>query len=191
MRRARGNLICFRQFFQPRGHKTNGPYTRGMHDVYDPGDDLKLQSAITANEGRTIGLGSENLFQPAAQPVPLHSLLIDAQRPVGKHLNDDAAGCGSAGSSGAGCGNSTARPLGLCAMIIKMTSSTSKTSINGTTFISTKIPRFEPPTDIPMSHLVRKNSREEDSHIPESKLTNLYSATRALENSIGRPLAWR
>jgi hypothetical protein len=89
MRLARGNLICFRQFFQPRGHKANRRYTRGTHNVYDLGDYLKLQSAITANEGRTISPGSENLFQPAEQPVPLYGLLIDAQRSIGKHLNDD------------------------------------------------------------------------------------------------------
>src|SRR4029077_10315255 len=41
-------------------------------------------------------------------------------------------------------------------MIMKMTRSTSSTSISGTTFISDMIPRFEPPTAIPMSHLAVK-----------------------------------
>ena len=62
MRLARGNLIGFRQFFQPRGHKANRRYTRGTHNVYHFGDYMKLQGAITANGGRTINPGSENLF---------------------------------------------------------------------------------------------------------------------------------
>src|SRR6267142_1791353 len=59
-------------------------------------------------------------------------------------------------------------------MIIKITRSTSRISINGTTFMSETIPRL-PPTIIPMSHLVSRNRkavnvpeqmpREEDSHI--------------------------
>src|SRR6267378_4147543 len=59
-------------------------------------------------------------------------------------------------------------------MIIKITRSTSRISINGTTFISETIPRL-PPTIIPMSHLVLRSRkaasvqeqmpREEDSHI--------------------------
>src|SRR5882672_6180218 len=59
-------------------------------------------------------------------------------------------------------------------MIIKITRSTSRISINGTTFISETTPRL-PPTIIPMSHLVLRNRkavnvpeqmpREEDSHI--------------------------
>src|SRR5712675_1851852 len=56
-------------------------------------------------------------------------------------------------------------------MIIKITSNTSRTSINGTTFISTKIPRFEPPTDMPMSHLVGKFPRGGLSH-PREQTTN-------------------
>src|SRR6266850_8061839 len=82
-----------------------------------------------------------------------------------------AAGCGSAGTSDAGCGNSAIRPFCLCGMIIKITSNTSRTSINGTTFISTKIPRFEPPTDMPMSHLVGKFPRGGLSH-PREQTTN-------------------
>src|SRR5258707_2961519 len=50
-------------------------------------------------------------------------------------------------------------------MIIKITRSTSKISISGTTSISETIPRL-PPTDIPMIHLVwLKMPREEDAHI--------------------------
>src|SRR6266404_4052069 len=81
----------------------------------------------------------------------------------------------------AGCGKSAIIPLCLCGMIIKITSSTSRTSINGTTFISTKIPRFAPPTDMPMSHLVRKISREEDSHIRESELRTSLQRRNAEE----------
>src|ERR1700682_37722 len=62
-------------------------------------------------------------------------------------------GCGSTRPDSAACGNCAIMPACLCGMIMKMTSSTSKTSISGTTFISTKIPRFEP-TASPMSHLV-------------------------------------
>src|ERR1700760_3390051 len=38
-------------------------------------------------------------------------------------------------------------------MIMKITNNTRRTSISGTTFISETIPRLEPPTDMPMSHL--------------------------------------
>src|SRR4029077_3991386 len=40
-------------------------------------------------------------------------------------------------------------------MIMNMTSSTSRTSTSGTTLIATKVPRFDPSTAIPMSHLAR------------------------------------
>src|ERR1700756_4214991 len=92
-----------------------------------------------------------------------------------------AAGCGSAGIADRNCGNSAIKPFCLSGMVIKMTSSTSRTSINGTTFISTKIPRFAPPTDKPMSHLVRKNSREEDSHIRQSELQTSLQQRNAEE----------
>src|SRR5579883_338418 len=58
-------------------------------------------------------------------------------------------------------------------MIIKITSSTSRMSISGTTFTSATTPRKPPPTEKPMSRLAfpppierTLNSREEDSHIP-------------------------
>ena len=66
VRLARGNLICFRRFFQPRGHEANRRYTCGTHNVYDPGGDLKFQSAIPPNKSRAISPGPKNLFQPAA-----------------------------------------------------------------------------------------------------------------------------
>src|SRR6266850_460811 len=72
------------------------------------------------------------------------------------------------------CGITASRPLEYTGMIIKITRSTSRISINGTTFISETTPRL-PPTIIPMSHLVLRNRkavnvpeqmpREEDSHI--------------------------
>ncbi len=51
-----------------------------------------------------------------------------------------------------------ARIYCLCGMIMKTTSSTSRTSINGTTFTSVMIPRFEPSTDIVMSHLASEDA---------------------------------
>src|SRR5258708_25595027 len=50
-------------------------------------------------------------------------------------------------------GTNASRPTEYFGMIIKITRSTSKISISGTTFISETIPRL-PPTDIPMIHLV-------------------------------------
>jgi len=146
IRLARGNLICFRQFFQSRGYKANRRYTRGTHNVYDPGDYLKLQSAITANEDRTISPGSENLFQPAAQPLSLHTLLIDTQRTIGKHLNDDCRRLRIGLNRGCGL-----RQLHREAAL-----------------------------------LVRDDHKNDQQHQQD-----VYSATRALKNSIGRPLAWR
>src|SRR6267378_5897965 len=63
-------------------------------------------------------------------------------------------------------GTNASSPLECTWMIIKITRSTSRISINGTTFISETIPRL-PPTIIPMSHLVfpEQMPREEDSHI--------------------------
>src|SRR5713226_9669209 len=59
--------------------------------------------------------------------------------------------------SSGGCvdcwGTSASRPLEYTGMIIKITRSTSRISINGTTFMSETIPRL-PPTDIPIIHLV-------------------------------------
>src|SRR4029077_15331261 len=66
VRLARGTLIFLRQFFQFRSHKANRRYTRGTHNVYDPGDNLKLQGAIPPNESRMIGPGPKNLLQRAA-----------------------------------------------------------------------------------------------------------------------------
>src|ERR1700730_11741928 len=43
-------------------------------------------------------------------------------------------------------------------MIMKMTKSTSRISINGTTLSSTMVPRCEPPTAIAMSHLALKHA---------------------------------
>src|SRR5271168_417789 len=61
------------------------------------------------------------------------------------------SGTGSAGASVC-CGIRVSNPLLPAGIIIKMTSSTSKISINGTTFISGTMPRL-PPTTMPMSHL--------------------------------------
>ena len=99
----KGTLICLRQFFQFGSHKAHRRYTRGTHNVYDSGDNLKFQGAIPPND----------------------------------------------------------------------------TSINGTTFISTKMPRFKPPTahEPPRS----ENSREEGSHIRESKLRTTLQKSRPEE----------
>jgi hypothetical protein len=60
MRIARGNLICFRLFFQSRSHQANRRYARGAHCIYYVRDDLKFKSAVTANEGRMVRPGLEN-----------------------------------------------------------------------------------------------------------------------------------
>src|SRR5260370_31579346 len=39
-------------------------------------------------------------------------------------------------------------------------------SINGTTFISVNVPRFLPPTCVPIIHLAKNSPGEEDSHNP-------------------------
>src|SRR5216684_4469548 len=62
-------------------------------------------------------------------------------------------------------GTTASKPTEYFGMIIKITRSTSKISINGTTFISETVPRL-PPTDIAMIHLVWEQlPGEEDSHI--------------------------
>src|SRR6266478_5261642 len=75
-----------------------------------------------------------------------------------------------------GWGTSASKPVEYTGMIIKITKSTSRISINGTTFMSETIPRL-PPANIPIIHLVfggsdrvgarvrSKMPREEDSHI--------------------------
>jgi hypothetical protein len=75
-------------------------------------------------------------------------------------------------------------------MIIKITSNTSRTSINGTTFISTKIPRFEPPTDMLMSHLVGKIPARRTLTSERANYERLFRKAD-LKNSIDQPLAWR
>src|SRR5580704_13532614 len=66
----------------------------------------------------------------------------------------------------AGWGKSAGRPNCVWGrIIIKMTRSTSRISISGTTFISATGPNFEPPREIPMSRLACSQlPREEDSH---------------------------
>src|SRR6266478_8796867 len=75
-----------------------------------------------------------------------------------------------------GWGTSASKPVEYTGMIIKITKSTSRISINGTTFMSETIPRL-PPANIPIIHLVfggsdrvgarvrSKMPGEEDSHI--------------------------
>src|SRR6266550_2576797 len=52
-----------------------------------------------------------------------------------------------------GGGTSASKPVEYTGMIIKITKSTSRISIKGTTFMSETIPRL-PPTNIPIIHLV-------------------------------------
>src|SRR5260370_32330397 len=79
------------------------------------------------------------------------------------------------------CDTSASKHEEYTLMIIKITRSTSRISINGTTFMSETIPRL-PPTDIPIIHLVfgdsdrvganvrSKMPREEDSHIQRERV---------------------
>src|SRR6266550_1607605 len=72
-----------------------------------------------------------------------------------------------------GWGTSASKPVEYTGMIIKITKSTSRISIKGTTFMSETIPRL-PPTNIPIIHLVfwrlrpghrsEQTPREEDSY---------------------------
>src|SRR5216684_5612500 len=55
------------------------------------------------------------------------------------------------------CGMAASSPLWRCGMIMKMTSSTSRISISGTTFTSETIPRLPTTTPMPMSHLAKRN----------------------------------
>jgi hypothetical protein len=73
-------------------------------------------------------------------------------------------------------------------MIIKITRSTSRISINGTTFISETIPRL-PPTNIPMIHLVFVDSDRVGDNV-----SGKCPARRTLticENGRGKPHPYR
>src|SRR5258708_23223461 len=63
---------------------------------------------------------------------------------------------GSMGPSIAGCGTIASKPFCWEGMHIKITSKTSRISINGTIFNSVYVPRFAPPTCIAIIHLAKE-----------------------------------
>jgi hypothetical protein len=125
-----------------------------MHVVNHPGHHLELDKRFTANKSEAIRAKLENLRKPVAQRFPFYGLLIEFHRSVGEHLNDRQFGFGSRWRSRLRWSwYLSPQTHCVCGRIMKMTNSTSRTSISGTTFISEMVPRFEPPTDIPMIHL--------------------------------------
>jgi hypothetical protein len=120
-----------------------------VHEIENLCHRVKLERAITLQKRNVLSAESEDLLQANA----LNNRLIDPERTIGRNLDDDCFRTGHRSGLADCCGKSAWSPIWWCGMIMKMTKSTSRISINGTTFTSDKIPRLPPREAKAMSHL--------------------------------------
>src|ERR1700721_3047600 len=80
------NLHYLASDFEFRRHQAHRRDSRAAHHVDGPGDLAKLKSAVPTNKSNPASAHPENLREPALEILPLHRILVDAQRAVPKHL---------------------------------------------------------------------------------------------------------
>jgi hypothetical protein len=124
-----------------------------VHEIENLCHRVKLERAITLQKRNVLSAESEDLLQANRQSLALNNRLIDPERTIGRNLDDDCSEPATESGLADCCGKSAWSPIWWCGMIMKMTKSTSRISINGTTFTSDKIPRLPPREAKAMSHL--------------------------------------
>ena len=127
-----------------------------MHEIENLCHRVKLERAITLQKRNVLSAESEGLLQANRQSLALNNRRIDPERTIGRKLDDDRFGTGHRIRT---CGllrQVRLEPHLVVRMIMKMTKSTSRISINGITFTPDKIPRLPPREAKAMSHLAVK-----------------------------------
>jgi hypothetical protein len=128
-----------------------------VHEIENLCYRVKLERAITLQKRNLLSAKSEDLLQANRQSLTLNNRLIDPERTIGRKLDDDRFRTGHRIRT---CG--LLRQVRLEPHLVARDGheddhrSTSRISINGTTFTSDKIPRLPPREAKAMSHLAVK-----------------------------------
>ena len=154
-----------------------------MHEIENLCHRVKLERAITLQKCNVLSAESEDLLQTNRQSLALNNRLTDPERTIGRTWTMIASEPATESGLADCCGKSAWSPIWWRGMIMKMTKSTSRISINGTTLTSDKIPHLPPREAKAKSHLaVNEWPGEEDSHIEREKRR---------DRTTGRLRVWR